>query len=103
MALLKLVVAPNGVPLQYHRITDISIITNELNIIRVSSYISEEERQKEIDWLEEQRASELDGFQEISVYIDSSDFSTSYDQYMSIQSAYEYLKTLPEFEDAEDC
>lgn len=117
MGLLKSMTAPNGVPLEYHRITNINILTNEQNIIFVSSYISKDQRDKEKENLqinqersrilmestEREKDLDLPELIEIPIYAEGSMFSHPYDQYMTIDSAYEYLKTLPEFEDAEDC
>ena len=125
MGLLKSFSTPTGVPLEYHRITDIMIFTNEQNIINISSYVNQEQRIKEQEGLTIERAKNalmeegiipgdpsvvgptiLDLPNEnvyVSPYTESMFFQTPYDQYMTIETAYEYLKTLPEFEGAIDC
>lgn len=116
MGLLKPIMAPIGIPLEYHRITDVIIFTNEANIINVSSYINQEQRDKELasliferekenfdeEYLSEMGIDPAENYYE-SPYSEGSTFSVPYDQYMTIESAYEYLKTLPEFEGAIDC
>lgn len=113
MGLMKPIMAPIGVPLEYHRITDIIILTNEQNVINVSSYINQLQREEELAGLLVERektfiSEEGDtGFPVENVYnspyVEGSTFLAPYDQYMTITSAYEYLKTLPEFEGAVDC
>ena len=114
MALLKHMNASNGVPLEYHRITNLMIGTNVGNTIMVNSYIKSEDREREIDnlkaekynqeMLEKDPNSELiDTSNYIPVYCEGLFFGTPYDQFMTIDDAYEYLKTLPEFEGAVDC
>lgn len=115
MGLLKPVVSPNGVPLEYYRITDLKIFTNEQNIISVTAYINQEQREKEAEGLAIEREKALRIEEGLSIddlpvenvyvspYTDASVYVVPYDQYMTIESAYEYLKTLPEFEGAIDC
>lgn len=126
MALFKKQIAQNGVPLEYHRITGLNIFTNEQNVISITSYINKEQREQELEGLnierlknilseETQFANTESTFEGpnvsdfpnenmyISPYTDSSIQIIPYDQYMTIATAYEYLKTLPEFEGAIDC
>ena len=115
MGLLKPIMAQIGVPLEYHRISDVSIFTNEQNVINVSSYFNQEQRENELEGLLIEREKTrlineglpLGDLPEENVYnspfVEGSIFITPYDQYMTIESAYEYLKTLPEFEGAIDC
>lgn len=115
MGLQKTIMAPIGIPLEYHRITDLSIQTNEQNVISISSYINQNQREEELAGLLVEREKTLllqenlplDGFPEENVYnspySEESIFLLPYDQTMTIESAYEYLKTLPEFEGAIDC
>ena len=77
MALKKKVTAKNGIVTEYHRIAMISVEVNQQNTILLYSYLSEDGRQIEKDYAD-------------------------YDGTMTIVKAYEYLKTLPEFEGAED-
>ena len=118
MGLMKPIMAPIGVPLEYHRVTDIVILTNEQNVINVGSYINQLQREEELAGLLVEREKTFigeSGTENIvdtgfpadnvynSPYVEGSTFLAPYDQYMTIESAYEYLKTLPEFEGAVDC
>lgn len=117
MALMKTTASQIGVPLTYHRVTNINVFTNQNNVIFVLSYISEEERLKEIESLEKAKKynerlennigdPNFDPGEPViyqAAFSEEQVFATPYDQYMTIDSAYEYLKTLPEFEGAEDC
>lgn len=97
MALFKEVTLDNGVTLRYHRIVNISIFTNSSNSISVNSYTTEIKRE------EEKYAVETGDWSAFDAYIEGRQFVTPYDQFMTIDSAYEYLKTLPEFEGSIDC
>lgn len=94
MAISKDIVLPNGVVINYHRIMSIQFITNSSNIINVSGYISKEKREEE--------RSAIANAEPMDVYIDGKFIESPYDPYMNIIEAYEYLKTLPEYEGAED-
>ena len=94
MALSKNVELDNGVVVCYHRVVSVNTITNVQNIVEVASYTSEDKRDEEIEAIE--------NGDEMSVYINTMFFNTEYDQSMTVEGAYEYLKTLPEFSDAED-
>lgn len=109
MGLLKKMVSPSGVPLEYHRVTDVMIITNLQTVINVNSYVTQSEREKELEYISIKRKEQLgiadlpDTSDYIPVFTDGMSFSLPYDQHMTIDAAYEYLKTLPEFTDAVDC
>ena len=94
MALYKEITLGNGVTVNYHRVVSVNIITNIQNIIEVASYTSKEKRE------EEKAAIETGG--DSNVFIETTYLNADYDQTMSIVSAYDYLKTLPEYEDATD-
>ena len=96
MALKKDIILENGITLNYHRVVSVSNITNQQSIIEVASYINETQRQKEIDWYNSVAKTD------INVYIDSKYYSKEYDENLNVVNAYEYLKTLEEFTDAED-
>ena len=103
MALLKPIIQNNGIVLSYHRVTTLTIHTNNQNIIEITSYINQEEREKEkmnLELLKNNSQIEEDKFH--NVYINTLFYNIDYNEDMSIKSAYEYLKTLPEFENAED-
>lgn len=87
---LKATIKIDGVPLGYHRISQLSVDVNHLNYITVFSYIDQDERDTEDD-PEAPRP-----------YCHAWIVQTDYDPDMSVNSAYDFLKTLAEFEDAED-
>lgn len=97
MALSKEIENGNGVTLKYHRITAISIVTNVQNAVEVASYTSDAKRQEEAEAVKGEEAADT------NVYIFTTGYVLPYDQTMTVESAYEYLKTLPEFSGAEDC
>lgn len=90
MALLKDITQDDGVITSYHRVQSVIINTNSHNSIIVVSCINNAIREKEKEGLI------LVPYQKAITY------ETSYDQDMSVEAAYDYLKTLNEFADAED-
>lgn len=84
MALSKEIKQDDGVVTTYHRILFIQITTNRQNSIAVMSYIDEESRQT------------------ARPYCGAVTYETDYDETMTVEDAYNYLKTLPEFEGATD-
>ena len=100
MALLKTIEGPLGVPLEYHRIVLINVLTNVENTIHVNSYLNKIEREREASFV---NGEVTDIENQRSVYSEGAVYSLPYDQFMTIDSAYEYLKTLDEFKDAIDC
>lgn len=112
MALQKEIELENGVILNYHRITSLNKITNILNNIEVNSYISENQREKEKAYQEIQRksANEEELTQEeqellekgINVLVQADFINIPYDEKMTIESAYEYLKTTEKYKNAEN-
>lgn len=101
MAIKKIVTAPNGIVTEYHRIAMVKIDINQQNTLLIHSYLSETGRQVEKDY-----AAGL--YNDIDVgmmnwpYVDAQYINCDYDGDMTIAKAYEYLKTLPEFEGATD-
>lgn len=90
MALYKSVRQADGVTTNYHRILFCQITTNRQNSIAVLSYVDGAAREAEVAETIAQP------------YSKSITYETDYDEGMTIEKAYEYLKTLPEFEGAED-
>lgn len=88
MALLKPIKQENGVTTSYHRILFLQSMINSHTSIAVLSYIDEEGRQSEA--------------QGSSPYKTAITYEKEYVENMAIEDAYAYLKTLPEFEGAED-
>ena len=78
-----------GIPLGYHRIKFLMVDVNQSNTIEILSYLNEDERNREGDL-------------EDPPYRLQWSVETEYDPFMSVNSAYAYLKTLAEFDGAED-
>lgn len=112
MALEKRIKQDNGIILNYHRIVALNKITNVLNAIEVNSYINETQRAKEQRYQELQRKNangeELtDGEREelqkgIDVLVEAAYISIDYDADMTIEQAYEYLKTLDKYKNSKN-
>lgn len=90
MALRKNIRQEDGVTTSYHRILQIIQTVNRQTSIAVISYVDDTARSNELAAVIAQP------------YCKSITYELSYDENMSIASAYEYLKTLPQFEGAED-
>ena len=93
MALIKEITLDNGVVINYHRVTSVMHITNNSTIIEVSSYTSKEKRLIE--------KTTTDG-SDINVFINTKRYSIPYNSKMDVDSAYEYIKGLDEFKNAEN-
>jgi len=91
---------PNGIPLNYYRIVSLTTIVNQQTIIELAGYVTQDARQAEQDAQAE--AQETGEYPETDVFIDTRFIEVDYDPEMSVTKAYEYLKSLPEWEDAED-
>lgn len=83
-----------GVPTAYHRIASVNIITNQANLIEVHSYVSQEKREIEKEAIENRH-----GF---DVLVQSNSYVAPYDQEMTVDSAYSYIKALDDFSGATD-
>lgn len=90
MALYKEIRQDDGVVTAYHRILFVHLTTNCQNSIAVLSYVDGESRESEKENIMRQP------------YQKSVTYETAYDPTMTIKSAYDYLKTLPQFEGAVD-
>ena len=101
MAIKKQVTADNGIVTEYHRIALMSIDVNNQNTILVHSYLSEDGRQIEKDYAAGLYHDLEEGMMKFP-YVDAQYINTDYDPDMNISAAYNYLKTLPQFEGAED-
>ncbi len=88
MALNKAILQEDGVTTNYHRILFLQTTVNRQNSIAVLSYVSEEARRNSTNGARP--------------YAAAVTYECPYDENMTIESAYDYLKTLPEFEGAED-
>lgn len=90
MALYKEIRQEDGVRTNYHRILFIQKTVNKQNSIAVLSYTDEEARQFE------QNA-------EYQPYRKAVTYEVAYDDTMTVENAYAYLKTLDVFAGATDC
>lgn len=97
MALLKEIIKPNGVKLGYHRISMIKMDTNQQITLLIDSYIDETGR----DYEKKYANGEIEG-EPIFPYVDSEYITIPYDPDMTAEKAYKTVKTLPEFEEADD-
>lgn len=88
MALLKSIRQTDGVVTNYHRILFTQSTINSHNSIVVASYVDKEARNMELS--------------EIRPYKITKTYEKEYVENMTIEDAYDYLKTLEEFEDATD-
>lgn len=91
MAIMKAITQEDGVTTNYHRILYVQNIPNSHVSISVLSLVSEEIR-------DEQKAGEIEHPYTCSVTFETEEVSE-----MTTAEAYNYLKTLPAFEGAEDC
>ena len=83
MALSKSIKQDNGISLSYHRILFVHSAINTHISIAVISYVDEESRENE--------------------YTATVTYELPYKENMTIEEAYDYLKTLPAFADAINC
>lgn len=121
MALLKEMISPNGIITNYHKI--INITNDNQVIVTVKSYTDESYRQKELDsltrleeisslWANSSEMSESEIqelYKEQDALSNNQDLSVKEKMFMidsmrdyTFEEAYDYLKTLPEFEGAQD-
>lgn len=90
MAIYKPIRQEDGVTTSYHRILYLMQTVNRQNSIAVLSYVDDESRSAEMDCTI------------VQPYQKSTTYEVPYDESMTIEDAYAYLKTLPQFEGAED-
>ena len=95
MAIIKSIEQPNGVVLEYHRIESVKNTTNINSVIQVKSYISKDKREYELEV-------GLPGTDYDITYTVRKEYELKYDENLNVDSANEYLKTLPEFENSID-
>ena len=95
MALIKPIKQDNGIILSYHRISDIRNVVNDKTYIDIISYVNAEEREKE-------KNQPKYSPNKPNVYKVNSQEIIDYNDTLTIEEAYEYLKTLPKYEGSED-
>jgi hypothetical protein len=101
MALSKKIEEKNGVTTNYHRIVSINQIVNNQTLIEVASYTDKSKREEEQQAYK--TAKETGTFPEMNVFIDTKFINKEYAEEESVESAYDYIKTLDEFKGAKDC
>lgn len=101
MAIKKTVTALNGIVTEYHRIAMVKIDINQQNTLLIHSYLSETGRQIEKDYAAGLYNDLEEGMMNWP-YVNARYIHCDYDGEMTIVKAYDYLKTLPEFEGAID-
>lgn len=94
MALIKEIELNNGVKVNYHRIVSVNNVTNHASIMEIASYTSKEKREQE-------KESFAKG-EFIDVFKETKFIEKEYEEDLNVVSAYEYLKTLPEFSGCTD-
>lgn len=92
MAIIKSITLNNGVTVNYHRVVSVNNITNNSSIIEVASYTSKEKRQEEKNKI-------LTG-KPMDIYIDTQYLNKEYSSNLTVESAYEYIKSLEVFKGA---
>ena len=112
MGLIKNIELNNGITLNYHRITSLNKITNISNNIEISSYINEAQREKERHYqdLQKRNANEEtltdEEYKElekgINIFVESIYLQLPYDENMTLEEAYEYLKETDKFSGSRD-
>ncbi len=88
MALKKAIRLEDGVTVSYHRVSYIHNTINRQTSIAVMSYVDKQAREDELEGK--------------SPYRQSKTFEVEYDENITPSKAYDVLKSLPDFEGAED-
>lgn len=88
MALRKKIIQEDGIATDYHRILYIQNAINACTSIAVMSYIGADTRVRESEGME--------------TYRQATTYTAPYTEDMTPGKAYDFLKTLEEFKDAED-
>ncbi len=97
MALKKEIILDNGIKVSYHRIVSLNKITNKANIIEIASYVSEAKREEEKAYYASQEPNKT-----MNVAINTEYINKEYNENETITEAYDYLKTLEMYNNAED-
>ena len=96
MALKKDIELNNGIVVNYHRISILTTYVNDSIVISIASYINEEKRDEEKVERTEEYSYDINNI--ITTFTEVTEYSEDFD----VKKAYEYLKTLDKFKDAED-
>lgn len=96
MAIEKPIILDNGVTVTYFRVTSLTVVVNVQSIIELTGYISADKRAEEQESIIDPDGSPA------NVFVDTRFINIDYDPFMSVAKAYDYVKSLPEFQGAED-
>lgn len=99
MAIKKAIIQPDGITCDYHRVVRVDIMVNDQIMIETASYPSAEVRKMQKMEDEKIKTGESMGR---SFYSCCNMYFADYQESFSVTSAYEFLKTLPTYEGAED-
>ena len=91
MALQKAITLENGIIVKYHRIVNTNILVNNSITIEVGSYIDATQRNKE-----------KQNIDNTNIFINTTFIDMPYKESVTIEEAYEYLKTLDLFKNSVD-
>ncbi len=94
MALSKNITMADGVLCRYHRVFSVAVRTNGDRTVVVRSYPTKTARQAEKEAIERGTWP--------GVYARDEPFTMAYEESVGVADAYEWLKTLPQFEGATD-
>lgn len=94
MALIKPIMLDNGISVNYHRVVSVNNITNIASIIEIASYTSKEKRDEEKTAIKNKET--------MDIFTKSRYIPITYEKELNVDYAYEYLKSLPEFENSSD-
>lgn len=100
MGLYKQIVLDSGIIINYHRIVSVNNITNHSSIIEIASYTGKEKREEEKEILEYNKIN--DDKKSFNMFIHSNYLSKDYEKELNVDSAYDYIKSLPMFENSVD-
>ena len=113
MALIKEIELENGIVLTYHRIASLNKMTNMSNTIEINSYVNKTQRLKEKEYQQLQlkniyhneditEEDKINLEKGINVLVEADFIELPYDENMTIENAYEYLKTTEKYKDAQN-
>ncbi len=92
MALIKNIILNNGITVNYHRVVSVNNITNGASIIEVASYTDKSKREEEKE--------KLSTGESMNIFIHTVYLYLEYNENLNVSSAYDYLKTLNDFNNA---
>lgn len=98
MALKKAIELDNGVVVNYHRISNISTLVNKMIMITIVSYVNSDKRDEETA----EKPPEESYLHDVNNVITTMSEEKEYEEGFDVVKAYEYLKSLDKFKDAED-